>query len=123
LAAAVLWLGSSVEAYTYFHAQAVDVLRASSPDISERSRQLAWAAQLALSVLWSIFAGLLTAAGFRLHAAGLRLAGLALFGLTLAKVMLFDLSELRQFYRILAFLALGVALLAVAWAYQRVRQR
>ena len=49
-------------------------------------------------------------------------AGLTLFGITLLKVMLFDISELHQFYRILAFLALGVALLAVAWGYQRVRR-
>jgi uncharacterized membrane protein len=29
------------------------------------------------------------------------------------------MSELRQFYRIVALLALGMVLLAVAWAYQR----
>jgi uncharacterized membrane protein len=121
-AAAVLWLGSSVEAYTYFHAQAANVLSTGGPQVGETARQLAWAGQLSLSVLWSVFAGLLMATGFRLRAAGLRLAGLTLFGITLLKVMLLDISELRQFYRILAFLALGVALLAVAWGYQRVRR-
>ena len=121
-AAAVLWVGSSVEAYTYFHAQAVDVLHSATPQAEDASRQLAWAGQLALSVLWSVFAGILMATGLGLRAVALRLAGLTLFGITLVKVMLFDISELRQFYRILAFLALGVALLAVAWGYQRVRR-
>ncbi len=121
-AAAALWLGSSVEAYTYFHAQAAEALRTGAPQAAETARQLAWAGQLALSVLWSVFAGLLMAAGFGWRTTGLRLAGLTLFGITLVKVMLFDISELRQFYRILAFLALGVALLAVAWGYQRVRR-
>jgi uncharacterized membrane protein len=122
IAAAAMWLGSSVEAYTYFHAQAANVLSTGVPQAGETARQLAWAGQLALSVLWSVFAGLLMATGFGLRLTGLRLAGLTLFGITLLKVMLFDISELRQFYRILAFLALGLALLAVAWGYQRVRR-
>jgi uncharacterized membrane protein len=42
-----------------------------------------------------------------------------LFGVTLVKVVFLDISELRQFYRILALLALGVVLLVVAWKYQR----
>jgi uncharacterized membrane protein len=77
------------------------------------------AGQLALSVLWSLFAGSMTAAGFRLRLRGARIAGLALFGVTLLKVLFLDISELRQFYRILALLALGVVLLVVAWIYQR----
>jgi uncharacterized membrane protein len=50
-------------------------------------------------------------------------AGLVLFGVTLVKVMFMDIAELRQFYRIVAMLALGLVLLGVAWAYQRVLRR
>jgi uncharacterized membrane protein len=85
----------------------------------EAARQLRWSGQLALSLLWSTYAGLLTAAGFRWRRRALRTAGLVLFGITLAKALLVDISELRQFYRIVALLALGMVLLAVAWAYQR----
>jgi uncharacterized membrane protein len=61
----------------------------------------------------------MTAAGFRLGLRAARVAGLVLFGVTLVKVVFLDISELRQFYRILALLALGVVLLVVAWKYQR----
>jgi len=118
LAVGVLWLGSSVEAYSYFAGQARRVV-AFSPDGLEAARQLRWSAQLALSTLWSLFAGAMTAAGFRLQYRAWRVAGLMLFGLTLVKVIFLDISELRQFYRILALLALGVVLLVVAWKYQR----
>jgi len=115
LALGVLWLGLSFEAYSYFDMQA----RALPPDAYEAAKQLRWSGQLALSVLWSIFAGSMTAAGFRLRLRAARVAGLMLFGVTLAKVVFLDISELRQFYRILALLALGVVLLVVAWKYQR----
>jgi uncharacterized membrane protein len=115
LAVGVLWLGLSFEAYSYFAAQA----RALQPDAYEAAKQLRWTGQLALSVLWSVLAGLMTAAGFRLRLRAARVAGLALFGVTLLKVVFLDISELRQFYRILALLALGLVLLVVAWKYQR----
>jgi uncharacterized membrane protein len=123
MAVGVLWLGSSVEAYTYFATQAEALLRHPRPDTTEAVSQLRWSGQLALSVLWSVFAGLLTAAGFRFKVRALRVAGLVLFGVTLVKVVFLDISELRQFYRILALLALGLILLGVAWAYQRVVRR
>ena len=120
---AVLWLGSSIEAYSYFDAQAGRASAMTPADQYAAARQLRWAGQLALSVLWSGFAGLMTAAGFRLRQGAWRIAGLVLFGMTLLKVVFFDMAELQQFYRILALLALGVVLLVVAWAYQRVMHR
>ena len=120
---AVLWIGSSVEAFTYFSSQADAAVAQRLPDAATTSRQLRWAGELALSLLWSLYAALVTAAGFRLDLRGLRVAGLALFGITLVKVVLVDISELQQFYRIVALLALGLVLLAVAWAYQRTVRR
>ena len=115
LAVGVLWLGLSFETYSYFDTQA----RALQPAAYEAAKQLRWTGQLALSVLWSVFAGSMTAAGFRLRLRAARVAGLVLFGATLVKVVFLDISQLRQFYRILALLALGVVLLVVAWKYQR----
>jgi uncharacterized membrane protein len=122
LGVGVLWLGSSVEAYTYFDAQAT-ALASKGVDALTAAKQLRWAGQLSLSVLWSVFAGLMTAAGFRFTERAWRIAGLVLFGITLVKVVFLDISELEQFYRILALLALGLVLLVVAWAYQRVIRR
>ena len=140
LAVGVFWLGSSFEAYSYFDAQAQTVTRGApagntmgntpgntmgnpSPGgaeaAAENARQLRWAGQLSLSILWSLYAGLMTAAGFRLQLQAWRVAGLVLFGMTLVKVVFLDISGLREFYRILALLGLGVVLLAVAWKYQQ----
>jgi uncharacterized membrane protein len=66
-----------------------------------------------------VYAGLLTFAGFRFQLRALRVAGLVLCAITLAKALLIDISELRQFYRILALFVLGLVLLGVAWKYQR----
>jgi uncharacterized membrane protein len=122
-AVGVLWLGSSVEAFTYFDSQASAMDASKAPGAAEAAKQLRWASQLALSVLWSVFAGLITAAGFRFRQRPWRIAGLVLFGVTLLKVVCSDIAGLEQFYRILALLALGVILLGVAWAYQRVVRR
>ncbi|WP_333570795.1 DUF2339 domain-containing protein [Sphingomonas sp.] len=49
----------------------------------------------------------------------LRLAGLGLLTLTTCKVFLIDAAALDGLLRILSFLALGVALIAIGWAYGR----
>lgn len=48
-----------------------------------------------------------------------RLGGLALLALAIAKVWTYDLSELEETARALSFVALGLLLLAGAFAYQR----
>jgi uncharacterized membrane protein len=50
-----------------------------------------------------------------------RLAGLALLGLAVGKVFIVDLAALESIWRVASFLALGLLLLAGAFAYQRVR--
>ncbi|HEY6392500.1 MAG TPA: DUF2339 domain-containing protein [Bryobacteraceae bacterium] len=119
LAFGVLWLGSTVEAYGYFGMRADNIAKGGTPDVFEAAKQLRWGGQLSVSLLWSAYAGLLTLAGFRRKIRPLRVAGLILFGITLAKAVFVDISELRQFYRIVALLSLGLVLLGVAWAYQR----
>lgn len=77
------------------------------------------AQQLSLSILWTIYATGLIVIGMARRVALLRWQALTLFGIVVAKVFLFDLSELSRFYRILSFLILGVLLLAVSFLYQR----
>jgi len=79
------------------------------------------AAQLALSALWGLAGVGALVAGLRLHRRPVRVAALALLGLTIAKVFLFDLSTLTSLARVGSFLGLGVLLLLGAFAYQRLR--
>ena len=48
---------------------------------------------------------------------------MALFGLTVLKVFLVDLSSLGGIYRILGFMGVGLVLLAVSFLYQRARRK
>lgn len=77
------------------------------------------AQQMALSVLWTVFAAGLILLGIVRKSALLRWEALALFALVVSKVFLYDLSSLERFYRILSFLVLGVLLLVVSFLYQR----
>ena len=113
VAIVALWFVTTVETYTFFAARAA-LLKASEDIRHER-----WLGQMALSVLWSIYAAALMAAGFIRRAAAIRWAALGLFALTVIKVMLVDIAVLQQLYRIIAFLVLGLLLLGVTWGYHR----
>ena len=78
---------------------------------------------LAVSVLWTVFAMGLLAGGLAARSRGLFYAAYALFAITAGKVVLVDLAALPTLYRMLSFLALGVLLLAGAWLNLRFRER
>jgi uncharacterized membrane protein len=78
---------------------------------------------MGLSILWTLYAFAAMAVGMRRHVAAFRIGAIALFGLTVAKVFLVDLSELDAIYRILSFLVLGAVLLAASFLYARYRAR
>ncbi len=73
----------------------------------------------AYSAAWLGYAGILLWIGIRRQAEALRHASLAIVMLTVAKVFLFDMSELTGIWRPLSFLGLGLTLIAVAYAYRR----
>ena len=77
------------------------------------------AQELALSSLWLVYALGLIVAGMRKKSAAVRWQALALLGVVIAKVFLFDLSFLQRFYRIISFLLLGLVLMLISFFYQR----
>jgi uncharacterized membrane protein len=77
------------------------------------------ASHLALSVLWTAYATTLILVGVKRGSALLRWQALAVFGLVVGKVFLYDSSYLERFYRILSFLILGLVLLVVSFLYQK----
>jgi uncharacterized membrane protein len=76
-----------------------------------------------VSAFWSALALALLYAGLVQRRGALRLAGLALFGVTLAKIFVYDLAALSAVARALSFLAVGVLLLAAGFFYQRLGAR
>jgi uncharacterized membrane protein len=105
-----LWLVLSVDLYGYCHS-----FFGSEVGGDDRF------AQMALSVLWAVYATAVLAVGFRLGQARLRWTALGLYGVTVAKVFLLDMAGLGEIYRILAFLVLAVLLGVAAGVYQRIR--
>jgi uncharacterized membrane protein len=77
------------------------------------------AKQVALSVLWAVVGLGAVVVGFARHLRPLRYAALTLLGVTLVKILLVDLAQVRPVYRILSFLAVGGLLLCVSFVYHR----
>ena len=113
VALAAVWLVTSVETYSYFQSRAWLF----EGEIDRRHEM--WLGQMALSVLWSVYAAVLMAIGFLRRAAAIRWAALGLFAVTIVKVMMVDIAVLQQLYRIIAFFVLGLVLLLVAWGYHK----
>jgi uncharacterized membrane protein len=75
-----------------------------------------------VSITWALFALAFIIVGIRHRIPALRYCGLALFGTVAVKVFTSDLDSLDSFYRIVAFLILGVLLLFGSFLYLRFRE-
>lgn len=77
------------------------------------------ARDLTMSIAWALYALGLLSVGVRLRSVAVRWGSLALMIITIAKVFLYDLGELRDLYRVASLLGLALSLIAVSLAYQR----
>jgi uncharacterized membrane protein len=77
------------------------------------------ASGLAVSAWWLVFAAALVGVGFRRALKPVRLAGLAVAGLAVVKVLVFDLSSLDALYRVGSVFILGLVFLMLAYLYHR----
>jgi len=75
--------------------------------------------QTAVSAFWGLLGLALLYAGLRRRQRALRVAGLAFFPISLAKIFFFDLPSLSSITRALSFLAVGAVLLLGGFFYQR----
>ena len=71
-----------------------------------------------VSILWALYAAILTAIGFIKRSSVLRIAGLILFIITAVKVLI-NIWDLGQLYRIISFVGLGVIALIASFAYAK----
>lgn len=90
-------------------------IRAAAGEVTDVVRQAM------LSAAWAVYAAVAIAVGIRRHYRPIRYFAIALFGLTLAKVLVVDLDTLAGLDRILAFLIVGAVLLFASFLYQRGR--
>lgn len=72
------------------------------------------------SAAWTLYGVALLGLGVKMKAQPLRYASAAIVLLTVLKVGLIDASDLTGLYRVASFLGLGVALIGIAWLYQRI---
>ncbi len=88
-------------------------------DVSSRTSFLSEGA----SMLLAIYALLMISAGAIRRARLDRAIGLVLLGIVIFKLYLYDVWLLTRFYRISAFIALGILLLAASYIYSRFREK
>lgn len=75
-----------------------------------------------VSILWSLFAFTWLLRGIWRNEKAMRYAGLTMFAIVIGKVFFRDLAELDQFYRIIAFIVLGIVVLAGSFLYLKYRE-
>ena len=106
-----IWWVSTLEAYRYFASTGGEM---QTPGVGQ------WRAQLAVTVTWALFAVAWLTAGFVWKQAALRYAAFALLGLAGVKVVLVDMSQARQIYRVISLLGLGLVMVGVSYVYSRI---
>lgn len=101
----------SAEAYSYCSDVIADYTRARR------------AGQMSITLVWGLYAASLLFLGFWKRWRPLRLGGLALFGVSALKLVLVDLTHLKDIYRIISFLVLGLLMLGASYLYHKLEKR
>jgi uncharacterized membrane protein len=127
LFAAAWWLKPRIEALAcHVAGQAVLLWALTQETLEWAGRNAAPADRLSVetfsvSVLYAIYAVLWIGMGVATRTAVNRITGLLLIGFVVLKLYLFDVWQLGRLYRISAFVALGVLLLATSFLYSHFR--
>jgi uncharacterized membrane protein len=72
-------------------------------------------------VLWGILAFIFLIAGIKKPSKPLRIIALALLGITILKLFLFDIRNASETGKIVAFILLGVLILIISFVYQKIK--
>lgn len=84
--------------------------------------QIANWSNTSVSILWALYASLLTVVGFAKRFSPARYMGLILFLITAFKVVI-DIWSLGEIYRIVSFIVFGIIALAASFIYVRYHER
>lgn len=74
-----------------------------------------------LPVLWGVLAFALLLWGIKKQLKQLRIIALALLGLTIVKLFVYDISNVSETGKIIAFILLGVLILTISFVYQKIK--
>jgi len=111
----LLWAGS-VEISDYFRHKML------GSDMSGIST-LESIKRVCLSLFWLLYASAGLAYGMLQKSSLLRKFAIALFGITIFKIFIYDTANLSDIYRFISFITLGVILLLAGFAYYRFKDR
>ena len=119
LRASLLWLAGAIGLYGVSLAilELFELLRHGTLESDFQS------GHTAVSAAWGLLGLVLLYVGLRRRSRPLQLGGFALFGVSLAKLFLYDLAQLSSVTRALSFLAVGAVLLLAGFFYQRLSSR
>jgi uncharacterized membrane protein len=113
------FLASQLLSVLLLSTECLDYFRSTSGDRYLRFTSHRYSLQLTLSILWALYASIMTGIGIVRRIRAARLFGILMLGLTILKVFLMDLSGLSTVYRIASFIVLGLLLLGVSYFYNR----
>ncbi|MCF7975719.1 MAG: DUF2339 domain-containing protein [Phycisphaerae bacterium] len=86
-------------------------------------QQARWAAHMAISLVWGVYASGLLVFGFAKRVRVARLSALALYGVTALKLVFVDLAGVQEVFRIISFLVLGLLIIAASYLYHRAEKQ
>jgi len=124
-AAFVLLLAFSMESTTYFNSLEMNATKIMGSDFSPDPATDAFiqdyrnASRLSISGIWVVYSMILIGLGIYRRHKLLRVMAIIVFGITIFKVFLYDLSFLKGMYRISSFIGLGIVLMLVSFLYQK----
>ena len=75
--------------------------------------------KLGLSILWGVYSLLLIGLGIWKTKKQLRIAGIALFAVTLIKLFFYDIASLDTISKTIVFVSLGILLLVISFLYNK----
>jgi uncharacterized membrane protein len=114
LATVLLWVIITEQIYFYFYCKDRYLVRMANWQ---------FLAHMYVSISWAIYAVILMVTGFAAKIRTLRYMALGLFALLLLKVFILDTSEVKNVYRIAAFLVTGITLVGVSYLYQYLKNK
>ncbi len=125
LHALIIWVGS-VEVLDYFNNKIQMIRMDSSVATSGTAGDISGfenTKRLVLSLWWLVYAIAGLAYGIVEKSVFVRRIAIAMLGLTIYKIFIYDTANLNDIYRFISFITLGIILLATGFVYYRFKDR